>query len=226
MKKNLILLHGALGSEILFDPLKEHLSNYEIYSLNFSGHGGKPFSEEGFGIEIFASELEAYILKHKLEGCSVFGYSMGGYVALHLATKTSGLINQIVTLGTKFSWTPESGAKETSKMNPELMEEKIPAYTQVLSERHGKEWKALIYQTAGMMIELGETPLLNEETLSAIDIPVSIMRGDQDHMVSEEESKQAAIYLPKGQYLELIDIPHPIEKVNVSLLSIELKNHL
>jgi esterase/lipase len=40
--KNLILLHGALGSRNQFELIVEQLKNKEIavHTLNFSGHGG------------------------------------------------------------------------------------------------------------------------------------------------------------------------------------------
>lgn len=227
MKKPLILLHGALGSENSFQSLKEALSDqFDVYTFNFSGHGGNAFSEEGFGIEVFAEELKQFIETKELQGSKVFGYSMGGYVALHLASTTPGLISQIITLGTKFNWTPENAEQETSRMNPELMEEKIPAYTQLLFERHGNEWKNLIYQTAGMMIELGEAPLLSNQILEAIDTPTHVMHGDKDHMVTESESKSTGNLLPNGQFLSLSDTPHPIEKIDIQSLSITLKSIL
>lgn len=223
MKKPIILLHGALGSENGLDSLKSALANqFELYSFNFSGHGQKEFSANGFGIEVFADELSAFINKNNFDKVDIFGYSMGGYVALYLASIQPKLIKSIVTLGTKFNWTPENADLETSRMNPEVMKEKIPSYTRLLSEKHGEAWEKLIYQTAGMMLDLGEDPLLNGQILSAIDIPVHIMRGDQDHMVTEEESKSASAALPQGMYVSLNGTPHPIEKVDMAILANQL----
>lgn len=225
MKKQIILLHGALGSENAFDSLKSALSDqFDLYSFNFSGHGGVSFSDDGFGIEVFADELSAFINKNNLGQVDIFGYSMGGYVALYLASIQPKLIGSIVTLGTKFNWTPENADLETSRMNPEVMKEKIPAYTNLLFEKHGEAWEKLIYQTAGMMLDLGEDPLLNDEILSSIDIPVHIMIGDQDQMVTEEESRSASAALPQGIYVSLNDTPHPIEKVDSAILASQLTN--
>jgi esterase/lipase len=43
MKKTLLLLHGALGSEKELIPLKKLLTEtFDVRSFNFSGHGGEP----------------------------------------------------------------------------------------------------------------------------------------------------------------------------------------
>jgi len=81
--QNLILLHGALGSPDDLLPLTHALkrTNLDVYTLSFSGHGKLPF-HAAFGIEQFAKELETFILKNNLSSSCVFGYSMGGFVAM------------------------------------------------------------------------------------------------------------------------------------------------
>lgn len=225
--KDLILLHGALGSSDSLDQIMDALSTeFNCYTFNFSGHGQQPFNEDGFGIEYFADELEQVVLSKDLKQPNIFGYSMGGYVALYLASLKPELIGKIVTLGTKFGWSPESADLETSKLNPELMEDKIPAYTAKLEKLHGEQWKQLIWQTAGMMMELGEEPLLTIESLSKIENNVLIIRGSEDHMVNDVESKWAVANLPNGRFKSLSDQPHPIEKVDTLLLNEAIANFL
>lgn len=227
MKKQLILLHGAMGCKDDFRSIEPILtSSFDVHSFNFSGHGKELFSDKGFGIEVFSEELEAFIIKHDLNKPLVFGYSMGGYVALYLASKNKNIFGNILTLGTKFNWTPESADKETSRMNPDVMEVKIPAYTNMLYASHGKDWKTLVYQTAGMMIELGESPILIPDMLSVIEIPVSICLGDQDNMVSQEESNELAQQIPNGKFSLLPNTPHPIEKVKPDLIATVLTSML
>ena len=56
MKNQILLLHGALGADTQLLQLKTELEKrgHDVYTLNFSGHGGAPFSNSGFGIEVFA----------------------------------------------------------------------------------------------------------------------------------------------------------------------------
>lgn len=97
--QSLILLHGALGSKSQFQSLEFLLSkHYYIHTINFSGHGGLPFSSSPFGIETFSHELRDYIVINKLHGVHVFGYSMGGYVALKVAQTNPNSIGTLSLL--------------------------------------------------------------------------------------------------------------------------------
>ncbi|OEK05850.1 alpha/beta fold hydrolase [Roseivirga misakiensis] len=223
MKEPLILLHGAIGGITTLEGLKNAMElHFDIYSFNFSGHGKAEFSSKGFGIEVFADELSEFIRENNLIKPKIFGYSMGGYVALFLASTQPSLIGKIATLGTKFNWNPQSAALESSRLEPEVMKEKIPAYTDYLIKTHGYKWDELVIKTAQMMVELGDFPLLSSAQLEKIECDVRIMRGDQDTMVAAEESQNAARGISAASYFELPNTKHPIEKVDGSLLAKEL----
>src|SRR5688572_11472647 len=111
MKDNLILLHGALGSQEQLVELKTLLSEeFNVLLLDFSGHGGMEF-DGPFSIDLFVADTIHLMDTHQLSVAHIFGYSMGGYVALKLAHDHPGRADKIITLGTKYSWSPESAAK-------------------------------------------------------------------------------------------------------------------
>lgn len=215
-----LLLHGALGSKTQLEPLKKVLeaSGYIVHSLNFSGHSGEPFGSQ-FGIEAFAENIINYFSKHNLQRVDIFGYSMGGYVALWLAYLHPEYVGRIVTLGTKFDWSPEAAAKEIKKVDPDKILEKIPAFARILEHRHApNDWKILLYKTADMMMRLGNAPLITEEVLRKIENEVLILLGDLDDMADLMFSKKVAQALPKGRFASLEKTPHPIERVDVKFL--------
>jgi pimeloyl-ACP methyl ester carboxylesterase len=217
----LILLHGALGASSQLEPLKKILEQKgrKVFLLNFSGHGGRSFSANGFGIEIFANDLLELLDENKIDEADVFGYSMGGYVALWLAHLHPHRFEKIVTLGTKFDWSTASAEKEIKKMNAEKIEEKIPAFARLLQNRHApNDWKDVLNRTAEMMFALGGNPLLTEEVLRKIKSPIQILLGDQDDMADLNFSKQASTWLPHGYFELLQNTPHPIEKVNLEVI--------
>lgn len=216
-----LLLHGALGSKTQLDPLKSELEKKgrRVYSMNFSGHSGQPFSAT-FGIETFAGDIERFVTENSISKTDIFGYSMGGYVALWFAHLHPEKVGKIVTLGTKFDWSVASAEKEVKKLNPEKIEEKVPAFARILQSRHQpNDWKELLAKTATMMTGLGARPLLNETILSTINHDVYVLLGDQDDMADKDFSLAVSKMVPQGSFDLLPETPHPIEKVKLSVIA-------
>ena len=217
--KNIILLHGAIGASDQLEPLSKELSanGYQTYSLNFSGHGQTPF-ENNFSIQQFADELLEFVVKTHLIRPVVFGYSMGGYVALYLASQKPGLFSDIITLGTKFEWTPEIAAKEIKMLDAKTISEKVPKFAEALQKRHGNDWQLLLQRTAEMMVELGNNNLLNGNSFSKIKNKVLIGLADNDNMVTTAETELVVSQIEKAKPYTLFSTKHPIETVNINEL--------
>lgn len=216
----IILLHGAIGAADQLQPLADLLrqNGHDVHAPGFSGHGQAPFNPKGFSIDVFSEELRHYILSNKLQTPAVFGYSMGGYVALHLAAANPGLLGPIATLATKFNWTPETAAKEAKMLDPDAILTKVPKFAEALQGRHGANWKELLAKTAGMMSDLGRNNILNHEALQKLGNPVMLGLGDSDTMVSLDETLHVKSQLKSGSLYMLPHTKHPLETVNVKLL--------
>lgn len=215
-----VLLHGALGAKAQLDPLKSALesSGRNVHSVNFSGHAQVPFSSHGFGIETFARDVVNYLDLHELDTVDIFGYSMGGYVAIWLARFEPQRVGTVVTLGTKFDWDPLSAEKEIAKMNADKIVEKVPAFARILEQRHGSDWRELLARTAAMMKDLGDKPLLTESGFQSIDQKITIALGDRDDMADRSYSEKVASILAHGRFMLLNNTPHPIEKCDLQTL--------
>jgi len=217
--KNIILLHGAIGAKDQLEPLVVELKQqgYNVFTLSFSGHGQTPFATN-FGIEQFALELEQFITTNKLQQPTVFGYSMGGYVALYLAHQQPALLGNIITLGTKFDWSPAIAQKEVKMLDSKTIIEKVSKFAEALQKRHGQDWELLLQKTAEMMLSLGNKNALSLNDFTSIENKVLIGLADKDNMVSLEETTAVYKQLKNGGMYMLPNTKHPIETVNVKLL--------
>jgi pimeloyl-ACP methyl ester carboxylesterase len=217
----ILLLHGALGSKTQLDPLKSSLEKQgrTVFLINFSGHSGVPFAPT-FGIEAFSNDVLKFLQTFSIKRADIFGYSMGGYVALWFAHQHPEKAGKIVTLGTKFDWDPGSAEKETRKLNPEKIEEKVPAFARILQNRHApNDWKELLRRTAEMMTGLGAKPLLTEAVFKSITQEVEILLGDQDDMADRSYTEHVSKLIPNSRFELLMNTPHPIEKVELSCIT-------
>lgn len=219
------MLHGAIGSSTQIEPLANELKNdFRVTLYNFPGHAGKEIPDEPFSIRFFAEDLKNFLVKSRLNGIDVYGYSMGGYIALYIARHFPGVVNAIFTTATKFDWNEATSVKESKLLIPEKIEEKLPKFAEQLSERHTKEkWKSVLDKTAEMMISLGKEKELKDEDFGEIENRVLLGVGDRDTMVSIEETVEVYRKLKNGSMLVLPDTPHPIEKISVERLAYEIR---
>lgn len=215
-----MLLHGALGCAADFIPLQAALNGkLPTVAIDFPGHGALAASNiEQFSVEDFAETLYRYSAEG--EPLDIFGYSMGGYVALYFAAHYPERVRNLFTLGTKLDWTPDIGAREAARLNPERMLDKAPHFAVLLVQRHGADyWTANMTRTAGMLRALGEAPPLGEALFRRIQARVCVARGSEDLMVAREECARAARQLEHGVYLELPGQPHLLEQCDMDALA-------
>ena len=219
MEFPLVFLHGALGAASQLDPLVKGIDRQQKANLNFPGHAGISLPSGDMTVD----NLTEWLAEQITETSDIFGYSMGGYVALKLALTHPHKVNRIFTLGTKLDWNPEGLKKELKMLNPQVIKEKVPKFAAALEARHAPlDWEKVLEQTAGLMTDLAHGTALTKSDFERIAHRVCICRGAVDEMVTLEESQQVADWLSNGYFLELADTRHPIEKVDVGQLTQEV----
>jgi pimeloyl-ACP methyl ester carboxylesterase len=218
---DLLLLHAALGARSQFEALEAELRDeFTLHALDFEGHGASPPTDRPFRIESFAENVLAYLDGAGLERVDCFGYSMGGYVALHLAHTAPERIGRILTFGTKLRWDPETSAREVRMLDAAKIRDKVPHFASALEARHsGAGWERVLEKTAEMMLALGASSPLGDEEFAAITHRVRIGVGDRDATVGPEESAGVYRLLPNGELQVFPATPHPFEKVSMPMIA-------
>jgi len=226
--QHLILLHGAIGSSEQLKPLANALENeFIVHLINFSGHGGKPIPDMKFSIALFANDVIKYMTENEIAQANIFGYSMGGYVAMYLAKHHSENINRVITLATKFHWDEAAAAKEIKMLDANTIQQKVPAFAQQLSNRHfPNDWKKVLEKTAKLLTELGACNTLQLNDYLSVHTPCLILLGDRDKMVTLNETVNVYKQLPAAQFGILPNTPHQVEQVNLSFLLFFIRQYL
>ena len=214
MKQNLLLLHGALGSKSQFNRVLDELSKtFTVHALNFEGHGGSDTANQ-FSISLFTQNVLDYLQENAINQTAIFGYSMGGYVALNVALKAPKKVKKIGTLGTKFAWDLEAAQKEVQLLNPSVIEQKVPQFAKQLQELHKpQDWKKVMNKTAQMMLNMAQGAKLVDSDFKKIAQPVSIGIGSLDKMVTYQESQYVTTLLQNATLVKLEGVKHPIDLV-------------
>ncbi len=198
-------------------PLQAELQKQfpSVHVLDFPGHGGKDFPLELFSIPLFAESVLKWMDENQFQQINIFGYSMGGMVALYMAKHFPGRVGKIITLGTKMEWDHFIAADMARMIAAEKIAAKAPILAGALQELHQpNDWKEVLHRTTELFLNLGSEPALLPADFSAIKHEVLLLLGEMDRMVTPEETKEAQSRLQNSTLEMLTETPHPIEQTD------------
>jgi esterase len=191
--------------------------------VELEGHGATPLRNRPLRIESFAAAVLEAMDDASVSQADVFGYSMGGYVALYLAATSPDRVRRVATLATKLEWTPEIAARECSMLDAATIRAKVPKFAAALEARHtALGWEALLTKTAELLRGLGAAPLITDDLLAAIRHPARVAVGDRDATVTIDECVAAVRRIPNGELEVLPRTPHPFEKAPIERVASSL----
>ena len=223
----MICLHGALGTAAQFDVLRPHFpANIPLVALQLPGHGGLPCNE-AYSLPLFAASVLGALDEAQTAQTDLFGYSMGGYLALYLAWKHPERVRKVVLLNTKLDWSPETSAKMSGMFDAEKIALKAPQLADALSKAHAPtHWQTVAQYTAHFIQALGAGAGLPTAAFSQISAPVLVLRGALDTTVTAQECETVQALLPNGQYTEIPESKHALEQVDGAALAKVMLNWL
>jgi pimeloyl-ACP methyl ester carboxylesterase len=93
----IIILHGFLGMSDNWKSLATQFASegFQVHALDLRNHG-KSFHSNEFNYEVMVEDVKNYIQVHQLTNSVVLGHSMGGKVAMLLATMYPNLVSKLI----------------------------------------------------------------------------------------------------------------------------------
>jgi pimeloyl-ACP methyl ester carboxylesterase len=233
MSDAILLLHGALGDRGTLRPVADALApllpaGTTVHAHEFAGHGATPDPDAADDAPYDVARLAAGVLDamdaQGIAAATLFGYSMGGYVALLLAAEHPTRVRAVVTLATKLAWTPEGAARETSRLDAGAIRAKVPRFAELLAARHAGAggWESVLARTAAMMHGIAARPLVTADVLARVACPARVCVGDRDATVTLDECVAAVRALPRGELAVLPGTAHPLEQADPARVAREI----
>lgn len=109
----LILIHGGLGSTGMFgENLKALAKHRKVIAVDLQAHGRTADIDRPLSVELMADDVAELIKRLELGRADLFGYSLGGGVALQTAIRHPDLVNRVVAV---------SAAVKTKAHYPEIL---------------------------------------------------------------------------------------------------------
>jgi pimeloyl-ACP methyl ester carboxylesterase len=230
----LVLLHGFTDTWRSWDLVRPALeARYEVFAPTLAGHAGGPDLPEELTHASITDALERTLDEAGIESAHVVGNSLGGYVALQLASR--GRAKSVVALAPAGGWTEDGVAdfRETLAQfaqAQELVKAAVPHADAIVATPEGRrtatEWfvanfehipaELIVHQMRGAaacpgaarLMEFGEREgwELNSER---IECPVRIVWGTDDRVLRPPaEARYRDGWVPQTEWVELDGIGH------------------
>ncbi len=91
-----VIIHGLFGTLDNWQTVAKKLSeNFMVFIIDLRNHGRSPHNDE-FSYEIMANDVEEFMESNWIYEAHIVGHSMGGKVAMQLASNNADLVRKLV----------------------------------------------------------------------------------------------------------------------------------
>ena len=176
----LVLLHGAYMTIDLMGPILPGLAKTrQVIAIEQQGHGHTADIDRPITYEQMADDTAALIRHLQIDAADLFGFSMGGAIALQLAIRHPGLVRKLVLASASFrSDGMHAAALEMfPSITPELFAGSPIEQAYLRTAPNPGDFANLVEK----LKQLDMTPFAwPEEDIRAIAAPTLIILGDSD----------------------------------------------
>ena len=180
----LVVLHGLAGSTMLeTEPLVRHLEpHFHVLAFDFAGHGSSGTYEDAIlSVDFLADNIRGVLDHFGLEQAHLFGFSIGGYVALRFALLHPHRAARLAVHSANVDWNAELAEAMNARLDAAMLETQYPAIAQRLDQFHGN-WRRLLARANRMIIRL-PAHRQTHHALHQIDHPALVSAIDQDDLL-------------------------------------------
>ncbi|HQZ12283.1 MAG TPA: alpha/beta hydrolase [Devosia sp.] len=214
----LVLLHGAYGSADDWKGLTPTFAaTHKVIAVDLQAHGRTTDRDTPITYEDMADDVAALLDHLKIGDATIFGYSMGGGVALQVAVRHPEKVNRLVaaSAGISYDALPDGFEEMIGTITPELFAGTILETSYLGFGRSKAEFASLVGKLRDLDLKKFTWP---DAAIAAIAVPTLLIFGDADIVEMEHVTKLYRLLggitdgdtngLPKLQLAILPGTPH------------------
>lgn len=176
----LILIHGGFGTTGMFGALLPGLAQTrQAIAVELQGHGHTADIDRPLRLELLADDIAALIDYLGYQQADIFGYSLGGGVAMQTAFRHPDMVRKLALMSAPYKfedWYPEvraaMGHVDIEALNGTIIHQ---AYLAVAP--NPDDWTALAHKTAEL---LSSPPYDWTEEVRGLQMPTLLIAADAD----------------------------------------------
>ena len=206
----LLYLHGGLSSSIDFSKYIPELSKYfKVISFDRKGHGRSNDDDEIFSYASMAEYTKLFLDTIGISKVNVIGWSDGGVVGYHLASKYPSKVIRLIAVGANYlvdGMTESTTEWIKNKMTAEEISRIYPSVENDFKKLNPKpnNFQKFVIKTREMWLR---NPYISKEDFVKINVPVLLIAGDRDD-IKLEHMFEMYLLLKKSQLCILPNTTH------------------
>ena len=241
----LVLVHG-LGSagNIWKSLLPQLLENFTVYAIDLPGHGEAPLGEdEELDPRSLAQSIVDYMVSQmRVESMHVAGNSLGGWIALEMASVAPDNVISVTALAPAGLWheqpprkfPPSLDARILAKISQYFMKTayRIPVLKAIGYKKITHLWRELSFESCrdsviAMAKSKGYMPMWHGangrrfESVVPEKVKLSVVFGDEDLTLPKEIAQEKSVAPAHSRWI-VVDNCAPVIMWNYPTLTVEL----
>jgi pimeloyl-ACP methyl ester carboxylesterase len=207
-----VFVHGyALqGTGEIYTSLIDRLAaEFDVYALDLRGHGASAPSFANWSQAAIADDVAAFVQKMGLSGAVYAGHSLGGFTGMYAQIRHPGTFSALALLATAVAagGAPVPGLKENFVTKGRDRSFTEPAFSSMYLHpapgdvRRAADAVGLIHPSVHDTFFSNFANVVITDRLPEIRVPVLLVNGGKDNVVSPAEQHKTALGL--GQHKEV-----------------------
>lgn len=226
-RPTVLVLHGAAGTTLHETaPLIRRLEpSFHVLGVDLSGHGASAGpSSEGVSLSLFADDARAVLDAYDLSSAHVFGFSLGGGAALHLAHTHPERVDRLAVFQTNAHWTEDQAHRMQRRLDLDALRDRAPARADRLQARHIAP-ERLVEHLRSFVETLPDASARLGDALPNLAAPTLVAALDRDPLFGLDASQALHRALPNARLAVLPGDTHSLPRAPLRLLAPLLTRH-
>lgn len=221
-----LLLHGAGGcTRMDTAPLMRRLeSDFHVLAVDFSGHGASDMPDASFSADLFADNARSVLDFFDVERADIFGFSMGGTMALRFAHQHPKRVRRLAVHGANIDWTPKRAKAMQSRFNANRVANEYPHYAEQLDRLHA-DWRTLFRRLRAFIASLPDRAGALTDMAVQVHHSTLVSAVDRDDLFPLEAPLHLYRQLPNSRLALIPGEQHALPAVDLNVLMALLRTH-
>lgn len=202
----IVMIHGIGVSSRYFLPFAEQMAKkYDVAVLDLPGYGASPDPKHTLSVAELGRIVGAYVRQSYDSPVVLVGHSMGCQIVAHAAQQDPGVARKLILLGPTVNRGERSRRWQAWRLLQDVLREPIDTSWLVFGD-YLRMGVGRYLRTSRSMIEDKI-----EDTLADCNLPVLIVRGAQDKIVSARWVHYLQSRMRQAVVREVPDAPHVVQ---------------